>query len=429
MKIGDMQPLKPYKFLQELVLEGFWPFNRFQSPYNILLLTLFYFWLGYFLFIMYPIPLYFLVAGIFGAISISMWTFGIFTYADRLRETQVEKINRVNRKILVDYLDDLFHPSSIVIGVALMTFTNAILFSPIPFRSQSLIESIQQELAVSSLPIPLVIYIYLITFDVCYRIGLSTYVILVQIKRNILLTQYLRNPKLKPFFSPKDIKSMENADKIHYLALIGGILLIPLALFDTILLFGTCLYLFIAFLTATINILYLKILYYRAIPTNVVNILSSSKFAYFATISNNHKPHVTPMIFVYDGRHIFLTTSLKSVKIDNIRKAKNVALYVEHQKGGNLIKSKGVLIQGSARIYGFNKLTAIFFIMFLGIRMLNIRSLFVKKYPKYVDQYNDTSKIIPRRWRTFPILSRTLIEVIPSQTSYWKGSKFTEIEF
>jgi hypothetical protein len=429
LKLGNMQPLKPYKFLQEQVFEGIWVFNKFKSPYNILLLTILYFVWGFALYIIYNIPMYILLAGIFGAISISLWTFGIFHYAEKLRQARVEKLNRVNKKFLVQYLDDLFHPASVVIGVALSTVTNVFLLSPFPFSNQGLIQTIEEELGVTALPPLVLIYIFLIIFDICYRLGLSTYVMLIQMKRNILLSQYIKNKQLKTFFSPVNIKSLENADKTHYMALIGGLFLIPLAILDTTLLIGLFLFLSFAFLTASINILFLRTLYYRAIPNRIVDLLSSSDFAYIGTISRSNMPHVTPTYYVFDGRHVFLTTSIKSKKVINLLNTKSITVCIEHRKDKDLTKSQGVIIQGQARIYGHNMRTSLFFVIFFGIRMLLIRKLFTKKYPHYVNVYKKNNRSIPFYWRTYPILSRTIIEIIPERFIYWKGNKFSRFKF
>jgi hypothetical protein len=414
-----MQPVKPYKFLQEQIFDGIWLFNKLRSPLNILLLTLFYFIWGLALFFIYNIPQNFLIAGISGAFGISLWTYGIIRYADQLRETQIEKLNKVNKKFLVRYLDDLFHPASIVIGVVLYTITSMIFLSPFPFSEDNFITKIKLDLGFNYLPPILLIYIFFITFDICYRLGLSAYIILIQTKRNYDLNKTLSNSHLKPFFSPKNVKTMKKADKYHYLALSGGIFIIPLIIREPVLMASLIIYLGITFLLTTINLLYLGILYNRAIPRNVLNLLGSSKFAFIGTSSQNRKPHVTPTLFVFDGRHIFLTTSIKSLKIKNLRKMKNIAICIEHRKIGDLTKSHGVMIQGNARIYG----------LILGLRMLLIRNLFSRKYPQYLRQYAKKNKFLPRQWRTIPIFSRTLVEVIPDRFVYWKGTRFSSIKF
>jgi len=429
MKLGNMQPSKPYKFLQEQVFEGIWPFNKLHSPANIGLLTLLYFCWGMMIYFFYSIDLYFLIAGIFSALGVSIWTVGIFRYADILRGTQIEKLNSVNRKVLVQYLDALFHPSSIVIGIILYTLTIVFFLSSYTISSKGILNQIQIELGSNSLPPFILFYVFLISFDICYRLGLSTYVMFTQIRRNLWLEKYLRNPQLSANFVPRNIKALERADRYHYLALSAGIFLFPMLIFDPLLLLGLCIYLIVAFITATINLMHLNILHTRAIPQKVTNLLSSSRFAYVGTVSRRKIPHITPMIFVFDGRHVFLATSLESAKIKNLRESKSIAICIEHRKENDISKSQGVLIQGKARIYGHNPFFGLIYVLLLGLRMYLIRNLFVRKYPEYLRQYSTSKRKLPRAWRTIPILSRTLIEVIPDKFIYWKGTRFFRIPF
>lgn len=423
-----MQPLKPYKFLQEQVFEGVWPFNRFQSPINVGLLTLLYSFWGVIIFLFFKIPFYFFVAGISGVIGITVWTLGIFRYANILRNTQVEKLNIVSRKFLIQYLDTLFHPSSIFIGILIYTVTLAYLFTP-----YSPIITIQEELEVSNLSPFILLFIFLISFDLSYRLGLSTYVMFVQIRRNLLLGQMLSNPRLKKYFVPRNIRALEKADYYHYLALGGGIFLFPLFALDPILVLALCFYLFIAFFTATINILHLRILITKAIPLKIIKLLRSSRFAYIGTTSMRYIPHVTPVLFIFDGRRIFLSTSVKSKKVQHLRKQKAIAVCIEKRQKEDLTKSQGVLIQGRARLYGHNLLTGVIFIFIYSLRMLIVRRLFSQKYPHYLIEYQKQDRFLPSAWKIKLnpqyFISRTLIEVIPEKFIYWKGTKFSRISF
>ncbi|MHA1991775.1 MAG: pyridoxamine 5'-phosphate oxidase family protein [Candidatus Hodarchaeales archaeon] len=409
MKLGDMQPVKPYVFLQEQIFQGIWPFNQLRSPLNVFLLTLLYLFWGMGLYFLYNIPLYFLIAGIFAAISISLWTLGIFSYANKIRGVKIEQINLTNKKFLVQYLEDLFHPSSIVFGVVLTAFSYVFLLSTTELGTSSILLIVQEELGTSSLPPLLLLYVFLITFDICYRLGLSSYVMITQLRRNLRLSRYLDDKNLKQHFSPFDIRELERADLYHYLALLAGLFLLPLVYFDFFLFFGLVIYLIISFLVASVNILHLRSLNAKAIPIKIKNLLNGSHLAYVGTLSDNNQPHVTPILYVFDGNHIFLATSIGSKKIKNLR--------------------KNVLIQGKARIYGYNWLTSIIMIFFFGLKMLQIRRLFVRKYPDYIKKYKKHNLFIPSQWRINPIFSRTLIEINPDRFIYWKGTTLSYVKF
>ncbi|MFW9929021.1 MAG: hypothetical protein ACFFD1_06495, partial [Candidatus Thorarchaeota archaeon] len=247
MKLGEMQPSKPYTFLQEYVFQGIWPFNRLKAPINVLFLTLLYFIAGLAIYFYYKLPDYFLFAGSFAAISITLWTLGIFSYADRLRNVDIEDLNLTNKKFLVQYMEDLFHPSSIVFGVVLTAITYVFLQTAPLLGSQSIIRLLEDELDVEYLPPVILLYIFLITFDVCYRLGLSAYFMIMQFRRNLRLANYLNNKNLRKNFSPFDIKKLEKADFYHYTALLAGLFLYPLVSYDLYLFIGLSLYLVMAF--------------------------------------------------------------------------------------------------------------------------------------------------------------------------------------
>jgi hypothetical protein len=418
-----MQPLKKYKFLQEQIFEGVWPFNKFKSPTNIFLLLLLYLFWGFGLFIIYQIPVSYIIAGSCGAFGLFLWTIGIFLYADQLRNVEIERINRVNKKFLVGFLENIFHPTSIVIAIITFVIVLNYFFTSTSFGLDNFLTHLQDELNVSVIPPLLLGFVLLLTFDICYRLSLSFYVILTQIRRNFQLARYLNTPMIKTHFSPNDIRNLENADYKHYLALSGGFTLIPLGIMDNMVLIGLLLYLITTFTLSTINILHLRLLYVRSIPDGLINLIKISNFAQVGTISPGNIPHVTPILFVFDGRNFFITPSIKSKKVKNLRISKKVSLFIDSKKHEDLTKRVGVLIIGKAKIYGHNYSTGIIFHLLYGVRLARIYFLINRKYSHYMDQYLKIDRYLPQGWRIFPILSRTIIQVTPEQIFMWKASR------
>jgi hypothetical protein len=423
-----MQPPKKYKFLQEQVFEGVWPFNKFQSPTSVFLLTLIYFIWGLSLYIYYDIPPFFFITGISGAFGIFLWTIGIFRYADRLRDVEIEEINVVNKKFLIGFLENLFHPSSIVLGVIMFCLVSTYYFSSVYFGFESLLITLQKELNTVSLPPLLLCFVFLMTFDLSYRLGLSTYVILMQIRRNLRLAHYLEDPHLKTYFSPRDLKNLEKTDVIHILAISGSILLLPIVLFDIFLFTALIFFIIIILVLTVINIFHLRILYLQSIPQKILDLLSSAKIAKIGTLSHGRSPHITPTLFVYDGRSIFVATSSQSRKIENLSHFKEIAIFIDHTNKNDLTKSIGVLITGQPRVYGYNILTKIFYIMFFGFRLLRIVLLFQKKYPAFLSRYFKRARRLPKAWQLLPT-RRTFIEILPERFLLWnaKTSTFKQI--
>ncbi len=423
MKLGFMQPLKKYKFLQEQIFEGVWPFNRFKSPANVFLLLLIYLFWGVGLFIIYQIPVSYIIAGSCGALGLFLWTNGIFLYADQLRNVEIERMNRVNKKFLVEFLENMFHPSSIVITIITFVIVLNYFFTSTSFGLENFLTHLKEELNVSVIPPPLLGFILLLTFDICYRLSLSFYVILTQIRRNFHLAKYLRTPRIKTHFSPNDIRNLENADYIHYLAISGGFTLIPLGIMDRVILIALIFYLITTFTLSTINILHLRLLYVKSIPDGLLNLIKISNFAQVGTISPGNIPHVTPTLFVFDGRNFFITTSIKSKKVKNLRRLKNISLFIDSKKHEDLTKRIGVLITGKTKIYGYTYKTGIVLHLLYGVRLARIYFLINKKYSQYMNQYRKFNRYLPRAWQIFPILSRTVIQVTPEQIFMWKASR------
>jgi len=85
----------------------------------------------------------------------------------------------------------------------------------------------------------------------------------------------------------------------------------------------------------------------------------------------------------------------------------------------NLSNNKAVLVQGTARIISF--LRAITQVP----RLLRVRSLFLKKYPKYAKAYREGRERLPKAWQTTLFLRRVLVMVNIEKITYWRGARRT----
>ena len=270
-----MQPNKPYKFLQEEILEGVWPLSKFRSPINIFLLIGIYVLWGFCLFILYPIPNYYVIAGSISAIGISIWTLGIVVYANTLRNTELDEVksSMVFKKISLEFMENLFHNSSLFYGIAIsmivyVIILNSAIIMDDPILNSifgnisilvsiterdSLIESLKKSLGVSSIPIPILLYIFFISFDICYRVGLSFHILLTQARRNWSIFRILQKKDLRLSVQKSDLQMVLNTDKYHYLALAGGIFLFPITFVDNLFFLSLIGVVVFVFVTATFN--------------------------------------------------------------------------------------------------------------------------------------------------------------------------------
>ena len=216
---------------------------------------------------------------------------------------------------------------------------------------------------------------------------------------------------------------------IHHLAIIGRLFIIPIGLFDLILLFAFFACLFSIFLLTAFNIHHLRLLYACTIPQRLLALLHSAKFAMVGTISLGGSPHITPTLFVCDGRSIFIVTSVKSQKVKNLHQTNDIAIFIDSNTNRNFTKSEGVLIRGRTRIYDHNFRTGMTYMLILGFHIFRIYFLFRKKYPCYTAQYLKKNWNLPRDWQILPIISRTIIEIVPEEFFLWKASKPTLVKF
>ncbi len=146
----------------------------------------------------------------------------------------------------------------------------------------------------------------------------------------------------------------------------------------------------------------------------IVWLLEEGFFGYIGTSDDKMEPHVTPVTYVYDGRHIYLLTSKSAKKVKNIPKNPKVAFLIDVRDPSNLLNNRAVLIQGTTRKIGI--LEAL-----LRVRhFMKIRRLFIGKYPKYAKSYTRNKEMIPWRWRTTPFLHRVMLRLAIEKTVYMR---------
>ncbi len=155
----------------------------------------------------------------------------------------------------------------------------------------------------------------------------------------------------------------------------------------------------------------------KRMPEKVNWLLGEGFFGYLGTSSTDGYPHVTPMIFVFDGRHIYVVVSKISKKLRNIRRNPLVSFLVDIRDPSNLMNNRAVLISGKSYIYGLSSLVLHPF------QLLKVLNLFVKKYPKYVAKYRSEEQTLPLAWRTTLFLSRFLVRIDPETCIYWREAR------
>jgi len=99
-------------------------------------------------------------------------------------------------------------------------------------------------------------------------------------------------------------------------------------------------------------------------------LLKEERVARLATHSEQGRIHLVPVCYAYDGKHIFVGTSLDSKKVRNVRKNSNVAFVVDYYVE-DWSKLKGVMIQGKAEVIESGK------------EFEEAKKILYEKYPQY----------------------------------------------
>jgi PPOX class probable F420-dependent enzyme len=99
-------------------------------------------------------------------------------------------------------------------------------------------------------------------------------------------------------------------------------------------------------------------------------LLREGRVARLATHADQGRIHLVPVCYAYDGKDIFVGTSLDSKKVRNVRRNSSVAFVVDFYVE-DWAKLKGVMIQGSAEVIERGK------------EFEEAKKLLYEKYPQY----------------------------------------------
>ncbi len=99
-------------------------------------------------------------------------------------------------------------------------------------------------------------------------------------------------------------------------------------------------------------------------------LLREERVARLATHSDQGRIHLVPVCYAYDGRDIFIGTSMDSKKVRNVKRNSSVAFVVDFYVE-DWSKLKGVMIQGKAEVVEGGRVFE------------EAKKLLYEKYPQY----------------------------------------------
>ncbi|MFW9840953.1 MAG: pyridoxamine 5'-phosphate oxidase family protein, partial [Candidatus Thorarchaeota archaeon] len=127
--------------------------------------------------------------------------------------------------------------------------------------------------------------------------------------------------------------------------------------------------------------------------------------------------------FVYDGKFIYIGISLASAKYRILNENQKVAVLVDMRDPNNVMRNRAVMIRGKTTILGEVTLFGIFRMFIYGLWMLRVRSLFARKYPRYMRYYDTKVQELPLAWQNKPFISRVMVRIEPEKITYWREAK------
>ncbi|KXB03219.1 hypothetical protein AKJ48_04090 [candidate division MSBL1 archaeon SCGC-AAA261O19] len=258
---------------------------------------------------------------------------------------------------------------------------------------------------------------FLLLWEVSYRVGLGLWISLLALLRSSWLRKTVRERGgYVPYGS---LDYLEDMDLRNMAMAFPTFLLIPLTLSDIALLL-----ILLGIVVSIVTLSAISIFRLRQIPLypdKIKELLKNGKFAYFGTSDENGQTHITPLIFVFDGRSVFIVTSKISKKLKNLQENPHAAVLIDVRDLENPTDNRAALLRGKTTTY------SVFHALAHPIQMLRLRRLFQQKYPKYVKKYDERMDELPEAWRTALFIHRTLVRVDVEDMVYWEKAKVLQI--
>ncbi len=81
------------------------------------------------------------------------------------------------------------------------------------------------------------------------------------------------------------------------------------------------------------------------------------------------------------------------------------------------------MLRGKAMILGEISPMGLWKLYMYGLWMLRVRSLFARKFPRYMKYYDTQVSVLPLAWQNKPFVSRVMVRVEPQKITYWREAK------
>lgn len=393
------------KWIYEEIVGRIPPFSLVSYQYSILLQLFFLLILGLILGFIFNLETFSLLYGSLAILVAVSWSLLILQLGPTLRKFRAP-LSKDENELLEKYKGILFHRNhyEAIPGIAIFVLFMLYLF----YFGTELLENWLGK----SPPIILLLFVSLLIWDICYRMGLAIWTSVLALWRSLRLKKIAEKRTELEHTPYTELRSLRRLDINNVFFGIISLLLIPLFQTDNFLI--TSIFIFMVFITMISVISAYIVSKVPWLPPDIYNLVNESSFAYIGT-SFRGITHVTPVVYVFDGQKIFFNTSKEAKKLKTLKKNKKIAFLIDKRDMSNIYENKAVLFTGETKIYGVLDVPLRF------INMLSTLRLFIKKYPEYTRKYSTSE--LPKAWQLTPIISRILVEVKPARIIYWRGAK------
>ncbi|VVB97716.1 Pyridoxamine 5'-phosphate oxidase [uncultured archaeon] len=401
----DNTTKKEMKWIYEEIVGRIPPFSLVSYQYSILLQLFFLLVIGLTLGFIFNLKTVSLLYGSLAILVAVSWSLLILQLGPTLRKFRAP-LSKDENELLERYKGILFHRNhyEAIPGIAIFIPFMLYLF----YFGPDLLENWLGK----NPHIILLLFVSLLIWDICYRMGLGIWTSVLALWRSLRLKKIAEKRTELEHTPYTELRSLRRLDINNAFFGIISLLLIPLFKSDNFLI--TIIFIFMVFITLISVISAYIVSKVPWLPPDIYNLVNESSFAYIGT-SLRGITHVTPVVYVFDGQKIFFNTSKEAKKLKTLRKNKKVAFLIDKRDMSNIYENKAVLFTGETKIYG------VFDVPLRLINMLSTLHLFIKKYPEYTRKYSTSE--LPKAWQLTPIISRILVEVKPAKIIYWRGAK------
>lgn len=398
---------KEMKWIYEDIVGKIPPFSLLSYQYSILLQLFFLLVLGLTLGFIFDLKIMSLLYGSLGIMVAVMWSMLILQLGPTLRQFRAP-LSKYENELLEKYKEILFHKNHYEALPGLVIF---ILFMPyIFYYNPGLLD---YWIGKTHNPV-LLVFMSLLIWDICYRMGLGIWTSVLALWRSINLGKIAKN-RIELEHTPyTELRALRKLDINNVFFGLISLLLIPILQIDRVLV--SVIFVFVFFITFISIISAHLISKVPWLPPDIYNLVKESSFAYIGT-SNHGMPHITPVVYVFDGQNIFFNTSKEAKKLKIMRENNKIAFLIDKRDMSNIYENKAVLFTGKVQVFGLLDIPLRF------MQMLRARKLFQEKYPEYTQKYSTSKSELPKAWQLTPIIARILIQVKPYKIIYWRGAK------